>query len=311
MCPDCGKPNAAFPIIVQGDSRNLTEILRGLGIGAGGAITSPPYIDTSRKASETPEAKVARLRSEGKHEIADLIQARSMGAANDLRLAGYGSTPGQQGAMKEGSHLAAITSPPFSQPETRDRYPVQTGNVAEQFNRKTPGQGGVYTLDRQGQTEGNLAAMPIGAVTSPPYEEGLGHQDSKPMADGTVHPHYPNGLALGKGDTYWAACTVIYRQLYDLFSPNSHLAIVLKSFVRRKRIVDLPQMTLDLLVSIGFEPVAWVDAMLVSEAEQRSALPEMVPHKRKKRMSFFRLLHERKHPETAIDAEVVLVVRRP
>ncbi len=74
--------------------------------------------------------------------------------------------------------------------------------------------------------------------------------------------------------------------------------------------VDLPGMTLSMLVDIGFEPVVEVRAMLVAEHSQTSMLPE-VPEKRKKRSSFFRRLYEAKYPQNAIDYEVCLVVRKP
>ena len=51
---------------------------------------------------------------------------------------------------------------------------------------------------------------------------------------------------------------MVYQQLYDLFPVNGHLAVVVKPFVRNKKLVDLPQMTLDLLVAIGWEPVTWI-----------------------------------------------------
>ena len=73
-------------------------------------------------------------------------------------------------------------------------------------------------------------------------------------------------------------------------------------------VVQHTQMTLDLLVDIGFQPVTWIDAMLVSEHSQTSMLEE-VPTARKERKSFFRRLAEKKG-SPRIDAEVVLVVKR-
>jgi len=110
-------------------------------------------------------------------------------------------------------------------------------------------------------------------------------------------------------EDYWSACSSIYQQLYDLFSPNSYLAIIVKPFVRNKTLVDLPAMTLDLLVQIGFSPVTWFDMMLTGRGKQLSMMPEQVPDYEWKRASFFRRLAESKG-SPKIDAEVTLVVRK-
>ena len=120
----------------------------------------------------------------------------------------------------------------------------------------------------------------------------------------------PGQVGQTTGDTYWSAVRQVYEGLFELFSPGSHAAIVVKSYVKNKAIVDLPGMTLALLHDIGFEPVAWVNCMLVSEHDQPSMLEE-VPEYRKHRRSFFRALYEKKHPENAIDHEVCLVVMKP
>ena len=104
----------------------------------------------------------------------------------------------------------------------------------------------------------------------------------------------------------------------DLIVPDAYshpakfsrkLAWVVKPFVRNKKLVDLPAMTLDLMLSQGWELVTWVDAMLIAEGVQASGFPEMVPDYQKKRVSFFRRLAERKG-SPRIDAETVLVVRK-
>ena len=129
----------------------------------------------------------------------------------------------------------------------------------------------------------------------------------------TTQRNNDGGLNTQAGDPnpneYWGAVSLIYQQLYDLFQPGGTAAIVLKSFVRAGKIVDLPQMTLDLLVSQGWEPMAEIQAMLTAEHTQGSMLEE-VPDYRKTRQSFFRRLATKKGAP-AIDAEVVLVVRKP
>ena len=232
----------------------------------------------------------------------------------------------------------SITSPPFSQPDTRDRSPVQDGSVGDFMARAT-------TVDRQGSHEGNISRRQVGALTSPPYgnrvddhgvdqsgydggAEKLGRygdtvgQLGNLRVSGITSPPY-EGLSLSggggianevrstyreganygdssvnighnTGGTYWEAVGDIYCQLLQLFTPGSHLALVVKSFVRKGQLVDLPNMTGQLLIDIGFTPVSYIDAMLVSEDGKKS-------HK-----SFFRRLAESKG-SPRIDSEVVLV----
>ena len=97
-----------------------------------GAITSPPYAN--------------RVDDSGTGPIAE-------------KNGRYGQTEGQIGNLR----YAGITSPPFSQPEVRDRSAVQEGSVGDAMTR-------AHTVDRQTQTPGNVAALPMGSVTSPPWE---------------------------------------------------------------------------------------------------------------------------------------------
>lgn len=75
-----------------------------------------------------------------------------------------------------------VSSPPFGSGETRDRFPVQEGEIADCITR-------AYTQDNQGNTQGNLATMTTSdagldaVLTSPPYAAGCAHTggaDPKP-----------------------------------------------------------------------------------------------------------------------------------
>ena len=190
-----------------------------------------------------------------------------------------------------------ITSPPFSQPETRDRHQVQSGNVAEFMTRAT-------TVDRQGSHEGNIAKLPIGALTSPPYGNRVDDKGvDQPGYEGFVDKLGEYGVSEGQvgnlreGSTYWEAVTDIYTQVREILSPGAYFVLVVKAFVKNKRLVDLPNMTGQVLTDIGFTPVAYIDAMLVSEDGS------------KEYKSFFRRVAESKG-SPRIDSEVVLVFRK-
>ena len=153
----------------------------------------------------------------------------------------------------------------------------------------------------------------IGALTSPPYANRVDDH-------GTDKDGYDMVEKLGKyGDsdgqignqreteTYWDACHQVYAGLLDLMTPGGVAAIVVKSFVRAKKIVPLPEMTAQLLEDVGFEIVEWTDAMLIAQDAQADIFGGEY---RKERKSFFRRLAERKG-SPRIDSEVVIWARKP
>ena len=184
------------------------------------------------------------------------------------------------------SGQGAVTSPPYA--NRVDDHGVDQAGYEGQSEK----------LGRYGQSDGQIGNMRIAGVTSP-HSNIQVEQRYSSSAD---------NLGNAAPETYWQAVAQVYQQLYDLFSPGSHAAIVVKAFVMKGKIVPLPQMTLDLLLDIGFTPVTWIDAMLTG-ATQASMMDE-VPDYTKSRKSFFRRLHEKKNPGTEINEEVVLVVRK-
>ena len=334
------------PRIVQGDSRRLGEIVRE---AVGGSCTSPPWADglspTSGVDTAQRKATAERLgirqeevspidvahpsqteygRTEGQIGRLPLGAVSSPPYANRLDDSGtgpvaekngrYGDTEGQMGNLR----LSALTSPPFSSAENQ---PISGRTSFGQGTRQRLQDAGTTPDDRQMLTDGNIAALPIGgSVTSPPYEGiAMTGGDAGLKAHGTgltggeraFTAYGPSIENLGNAapEDYWTACATVYQQLYDLFPPGGVLALVVKSFVRNKVLVPLPEMTLDLLLSQGWEPVLWVDAMLTGAGTQGSMLAE-VPEKLSKRTSFFRRLYEKKYPGNEINAEQVLVVRK-
>lgn len=233
-----------------------------------------------------------------------------------------------------------ITSPPFSQPETRDRHAVQEGSVGDAITRAA-------TVDRQGVDPRNLSRLSIGALTSPPYGNRVDDSGTGPIAatigkygesegqvgnlrtGGITSPPFMNsdnrgGTKMPEGyfdrvggvrtqddvvpsstgqvgniadEDYWGAVGTIYKQVYNVLSVGSVFTLVVKAFVKKGELVDLPNLTGQLLTDIGFTPEVYVDAMLVSEDGT------------KEYKSFFRRLAERKG-SPRIDSEVVLVVRK-
>jgi hypothetical protein len=134
-----GLPGRA--ICLQGDSRELVKVLgkvdwARLGMG------SPPY-------------------SEGLGH--SMRKERQIDIDKGLYMAGgklaYGESEGQLSVMPEGTLVTS--SPAFGTAGTRDRSPVQDGEVASAMSR-------AYTQSKQGESDGNLASMGMG---SPPFGE--------------------------------------------------------------------------------------------------------------------------------------------
>ncbi len=238
------------PVILQGDSRYLRDVVSGV---INGALTSPPYADSVNS---------------GKSGI-------------------------------DFTKISGRSGEPWGQASHENRYGDNPANI------------------------GQLKSRQVGALTSPPYEEGLGHggkgneiDEAKHLNSRLAENAYGNGnenIGNGKGETYWDACRQVYSGLHDLISPGGAsqrptgavAAIVVKSFVRNKAIVPLPEMTAQLLEDVGFEVIEWTDAMLVAEDSQ---LTMEGGEYRKERKSFFRRLAERKG-SPRIDSEVVLWAR--
>lgn len=268
------------PIIIQGDSRHLLEILKGQ--QAQVILTSPPYAD----CPGTPSLGSVNKDNWGK-EGRDIVGRRGL-------VRGY-SAP-----------TAVITSPPYADGCAR------TGGADPHPERIRGGKIG-HVLE-------NYSTI----VTSPPFGSSEQSRDGDFTLQSTKANPTPRSLAsrnyfpasmstegqIGNQSTsdYWSSCAEIYRQCFALLPGHGHMVIVLKSYIRQGRIVDLPSQTADLLQSIGFRLLHVHEAMLIARESQ---LTLDGGETRKGRKSFFRRLYEKKHPELSIDAEIVLCLEKP
>jgi hypothetical protein len=269
------------PVIVRGDSRRFAEAVR----GAAGLVTSPPYADTPLNPGESsrPEAKVARLLAEGKYREADAVRIHGSGLSGNLRQQDYGATPGQIGALAAGDVDAVVTSPPFmgqtaSPGKDRGDYFGPVGGVRHEgadYDETMPYQSRGFLMGREGYKEW-AARCNLGSITT-------------------------------SAPTYWSEVAKVYAQCLLAMKPGGVACIVVKGYVRKGRLVDLPGQTLRLLLSLGFEPVERIRAWLVEERREAGLFGDVVESKSRK--SFFRRLAEKKGAP-AIDWEEVLIVRK-
>lgn len=211
-----------------------------------------------------------------------------------------------------------VSSPPFGEGETRDRAPVQAGEVADCITR-------AYTQDRQGTTPGNLAHMKA-VISSPPYlnkalgdgegpgaaGERHGRQTSteKAWTAGKEYGDTEGQLAQESPDDFWTAARAIIDQCYMILKPGAVAVWVVKRFVRDKQIVNFPDQWRQMCEAAGFETVEWIRAWVVEEHGEQLDLFGGSEPMRTERKSFFRRLYENKYPENSIDWEDVLIMRR-
>ncbi len=173
-----------------------------------------------------------------------------------------------------------------------------------------------------GQTKGNLGNLKSGdvdcVISSPPWEnsqEGAsvagpssgmfrGHKKEWYKSSQDKYGQTDGNIGNDKGDTFWQVAKEIVEQCYQILKPRGHAIWVVKSFVRKGKIVDFPGDWQRLCESVGFKTVCIHQAMLVKETKHQTLFGD-TEVKRKERKSFFRRLAESKG-SPRIDYEVVL-----
>ncbi len=303
---------APQPVILQGDSRAFSSL-----VGQCEAVVTSPPFQESLSSGKLSEAMKEEMRSRGHKPSAS-------GESAD-----YGTTPWQIGSLPAGDLDAVVTSPPY----------VSGGHHADQtgaWNANGRGQGMSKDEANYGETEGQIGRLPAGGldavVTSPPWENQVGAQDKQWMREhahelpgswqhqagkpGIIGPALTaeygssNGqIGNDAGDTYWQAMAQVYEQCRLALRPGGVLVVVIKSYVKGGKLVDLPSQTCELLTRLGFAVFERTRCHLVKETEHTDLFDGKVT-KRKERKSFFRRLAEKKG-SPRVDWEEVLWCRKP
>ena len=269
----------------------------------------------------------------GTHNGIDYSKAQDGGkTATPARQAsgeGYGTTPGQLGAMPVGPlpaldmgyPVACVSSPPYEHSHVAT---IDTGRIGD-----TPGQA-VWKQtsgDYYGTTPGQLGAMPVGplaCVVSPPYAEGLSKEHTytdhakrdkdshrRIMTEkGIVDPFYgvtPGQLG-AEPTTFWEASSAIMAEVAALLPPGAVAAWVVKGYVSKGKLVDFPGQWLKLCEAHGFTLVEEIHASLVEDHGMQEDLFKGAQRVQTERKSFFRRLAERKG-SPRIDYETVLIMQ--
>lgn len=213
-----------------------------------------------------------------------------------------------------------VTSPPYADSETFGTD--QNNGMRGKRPGKNAGQRGEY-----GTSPGQLGAMPPGdvaavlngVVTSPPYGDCLdtaqhGIKDERrsrnPSDIQTAHYGTTSGqVGRESGDTYWSAVRDIYAQCLLALRPGGWLVVVVKGYVSKRKLVDLPAQTAALLTHLGLDLRIVARAWLVERKEHAGLFGQTVVEE-KSRESFFRRLAVKKG-SPRIPFETVLFCQKP
>jgi len=153
---------------------------------------------------------------------------------------------------------------------------------------------------------GNIGKRKLFVRVPCPPEEAQFH-DTRPGRKGTIWEYTKEVEATpeviekiqkmkskkkGRSETYLEAMLKVYCEMYKVLKPGGLAIIIIKPFIRRKKVVDLPYHTYLLMREAGFSLVKLYKLRL-------------------QRVSFWRILYRKKHPEVPrINHEYILVMKK-
>ena len=152
------------------------------------------------------------------------------------------------------------------------------------------------------------------AVMSPPYAETLAHGQGRSLHDRNLdamrngYGKRPGQIGQDRGESYWTAVTRVYGECRRALKHGGVLVVVVKSYVKNREIVPLPDQTSELLERLGFEPVERIRAMLVKEDRSPGLFGDDVVEMTEQKSFFRRLCESKGSPR--IDWEDVLMMKK-
>lgn len=280
-------PPYADGCVHEGGDDTKPENIQGTEIrlpGIAGAISSPPYAETTITTNRQFRSKASPNRP----------------PAKDLREDG-------------GSAYSAIavSSPPYSE-----------AHIGQKSGQEHCGRGDQYSSTR-GQLGAMKANGFDAAVSSPPFEnnlshDGRGYQDLKIAKDleisrnrtykgsflPTDYGHVEGNIGNDSGMDFWLAARQIVDQVYQVLAPGGHAVWVVKDFVKDKARVPFCDQWRQLCEAAGFVTLHEHHALLVKDKGTNHTLDGGTVHHTVESKSFFRRLAE-KNGSPRIDYEVV------
>jgi len=292
--------------ILQGDARNLNGML------ADNILFSPPYAETLQKGKslkERTDGMADMLRKERPYsydktgadsankgcgdnqnnisylpygEISAVINSPPFGEAHNLKGLGVGDndrkdlrdysylkteTKGQIGNLPYPKANAIITSPPYEDKTTFQDYDFMNKTAKDQKDRREKGliKGHSFSVEARQRAMNKAAA---GAIQN---QENIGNL---------------------KSENYLQAMLQVYRQCHRVLKEKGLMVLVVKNFIRDKKIVRLDLDTIKLCEQAGF---------ILKERLYRKLTQQ----------SFWRTIYHNKFPDVEkIEYEDVLILQR-
>jgi DNA modification methylase len=253
-------------------------------------VTSPPYAETISNKAGGP----TRVEKVG----VSTITARQ-----------YSDSGGNIGNLPLGNVDAIITSPPYA-------------SSLEGTTRHT--RGGIASRDPKLAQSGTYSVMETGELDETILRpRAFGRTDPKaggPYGSSLAHPYSPNPGNIGNLDsseqdyvllekekgldtlyarltrngkpTYLSEMLKVYHEMYKVLKPGGLAIVVVKPYIRNKKIIDLPYYTYLLMERVGFKL-------------------EKLYKLRLSNMSFWRILYYKRYPDVPrIAHEYVIVMKK-
>lgn len=281
---------------ICGDARQLSKILKKADV----IVTSPPY---SKTIGQQGGGAVFR----------DDFQV----GVSTKTARKYSDNPFNIGNLSHGNVDVIVTSPPYS--ESLNESKNTTSNLSREQRLKTAGHlpkdfmgrklrnCAVEDGARYSHNPENIGNLPHGKVdcvlTSPPYEDGMSgkrhtmntEKQRKIYKEKNWETRYQgslNNIGNFAKQTYLEAMFQVYSEMYSVLKPDGKAIIVIKPFIRNKKVVDLPHHTWLLLEKVGFKLAKLFKLRL-------------------KNPSFWRILYRKKYPNVPkISHEYILIASK-
>jgi len=223
-------PSVERITIIQGDARELPDVLAGYhdwewdwGDGELTIVCSPPYGNRMRDEGQRFGSKDGKVWK----DVCSLEEYEKQ----------YSQDPKNVGTAK----INIVSSPPYS----------ATTEVG----------GGIAKKKHINYHKGNLARNKLNVICSPPYGRTTEHDEEQIASmnkDGyNFHGHRPfkygkNNIAILKESPYTAEMLKVYKAMYEVLNEGSHVALITRNFIQEFKVVELDQLTIDLMMEAGF-----------------------------------------------------------
>jgi len=318
-----GLPNLGTARIVQGDSRYLKDVIEKADL----VVSSPPWGEGATgglikfKNSDEYAQKMSEFAKKNPRSHGGSKEAYLRKMEKDSQNT-YGHTPGNLANMKEGDIDLVVSSPPYAECIKSGGDGIDWSKIKGEEGKPNRSLGRGAIADGYGDNSNNLGSMKEGSIdiciSSPPYEEGIGHGgkmteiDKKKalyIANSERYSSDKSNLGNISGDTFWSVSKTILQQCYELLKPSGHAIFVTKRYIKGGKIIEFSNNWLVLCGSVGFKLVCRHQAMLVKRHGKQRMIGGEVKELSTERKSFFRRLAESKG-SPRIDWEDILCLEK-